>query len=385
MKVTMGVRYFEPKGGAEKFSMALAEFLRDRGHTVRVFALSGEPKPGVELILLSPPKFMPRFCRDWMTGRVLSRALDQVTDGVTWGEQKVWHADVIRPGGGSEREYWRVHAKFDPLGQWVGSWLQYLTPKRVFDLHAERRSMTSPRLKALITNSRYTGGHLTRDFPEVATKLSVVHNGTEPAAPPLPSRSALRARMGLPVDAVTVLFIGHGFRRKGLDPALRAFALAAESRPGLRFLVAGRDRSSPFERLAHRLGIGDRVIFSGETYSARELYTASDLLLFPSYFDPFANVTVEALGYGLPVITTRTNGGHEVLHHGVDGWVVDDADQFEALAEGLLHLVDPAHLPAAQQAARATAGQNTLTGALEKVEQILLSVESSSHSERVTR
>ena len=223
--------------------------------------------------------------------------------------------------------------------------------------------------------SRYTGGHLTRDFPEVAAKLSVVHNGTEPPARPLPSRSALRARMGLPVDAVTVLFIGHGFRRKGLDPALRAFALAAESRPGLRFLVAGRDRSSPFERLAHRLGIGDRVIFSGETYSARELYTASDLLLFPSYFDPFANVTVEALGYGLPVITTRTNGGHEVLHHGLDGWVVDDADQFEALAEGLLHLVDPAHLPAAQQAARATAGQNTLTGALEKVEQILLSVD----------
>lgn len=371
----MGVRYFEPKGGAEKFSMALAEFLRDRGHTVRVFALSGEPKPGIELILLSPPKFMPRFCRDWMTGRVLSRALAQVADGVTWGEQKVWDADVIRPGGGSEREYWRVHAKFDPLGQWVGAWLQYLTPKRVFDLHAERRSMTSPRLKAVITNSRYTGGHLTRDFPEVAAKLNVVHNGTElPASPPL-SRSALRTRMGLPPDPVTVLFIGHGFRRKGLEPALRAFALAAESRPGLQLLVAGRDRSSPYACLAHRLGIGDRVIFSGESYSARELYTASDLLLFPSYFDPFANVTVEALGYGLPVITTKSNGGHEILHHGVDGWVVDEADDLEALAEGLLYLIDPTQLAAAKQAARATAEQNTLTAVLAKVEHILLSVD----------
>lgn len=375
MKIVMGVRYFEPVGGAEKFSIALAEFLRDRGHEISVFAISGEPRPGIGLTLLKPPPWMPRSARDWITGGVLSRALAGVGDAVTWGEQKVWHADVLRPGGGSEREYWRMHARFDPVCRTAGAWLSALKLKRRFDLDAERRGMTSPHLKALIVNSAYTGSHLARDYPGVTGRLRVIHNGAAlPGAPQPDARGELRRRMGLDPETATVLFIGHGFRRKGLEPALRAFALAAESDPPLQMLVAGRDRTGPYEHLAAHLGIRDRVVFAGERFPAADLYRASDLLLFPSYFDPFANVTVEALGYGLPVVTTRTNGGHEILRHGIDGWVVDDAGSFDALAEGVRHLMRPDRLPAARAAAHGTAERNTLDAALARVEGVLAEV-----------
>jgi UDP-glucose:(heptosyl)LPS alpha-1,3-glucosyltransferase len=377
LRVSMGVRYFEPRGGAEKFSLSLARFLARRGHRVRVHAFRGGPMEGVELRLLPFPRLAGRAWRDWATGRGLAAALAVDDADVTWGEQKTWSANVIRPGGGSEAEYWSAHASF--RGEDGGaSWTGLLHLKRLFDLAAERRGFESPEFRRVVVNSELVRGHLLSHYPALAGRIEVVHNGAEPRLSPV-GRSDRREVLGalrLEAAAPTALFAGHDFRRKGLTHALRAVAAARRRDPTwpLQLVVAGRDRPGDHARQARVLGLGAAVAFAGTRQDLAALFGAADVLLFPTLFDPFANVTVEALAAGLPVLTTRRNGGHELIADGVEGWAVEDPADAEALAGHLLELRDPARRAAMSRAALACAARHTLESKLLRIEQILAQV-----------
>jgi UDP-glucose:(heptosyl)LPS alpha-1,3-glucosyltransferase len=61
-------------------------------------------------------------------------------------------------------------------------------------------------------------------------------------------------------------------------------------------------------------------------------YSAADLLVHPTYYDPCSRVVLEALLWGLPCVTTRFNGAAEVLEDGITGRVIADPDDTAALA-----------------------------------------------------
>jgi len=378
LRITMAVRYFEPRGGAEKFSLNLARFLVERGHRVRVHAFRGAPVDGVDLRILPFPPLTGRPWRDWATGRRLAQALGRDDADVTWGEQKTWNANVLRPGGGSEEEYWKAHAAFHGLAGGDTSWRRRLHLKRCFDLSAERRGFECPRLRRVIVNSGLVRGHLLQHYPYLAGRIEVVHNGVEsrPGAGTGDERASTLLSLGLDPGCPTALFVGHDFKRKGLAHALRAVALARRRDPDwpLQLVVAGRERPGSYLRQARELGLGRSVAFVGAAPDAAALFAAADALLFPSLFDPFANVTVEALSAGLPVLTTRQNGGHELISEGVEGWVIDDPTDAGALAGHLLELRDPARRQEMSRAALACAARNTLESKLKRVEEILAEV-----------
>jgi UDP-glucose:(heptosyl)LPS alpha-1,3-glucosyltransferase len=93
-----------------------------------------------------------------------------------------------------------------------------------------------------------------------------------------------------------------------------------------RLRVVGRDQIKPYVRLARELGVEDVISFEGPSGKIQEAYRQADLLVFPSLYDPFANVCLEALACGLPVLTTTTNGSSEILTEGQDGYVVEGAE-----------------------------------------------------------
>ena len=84
-------------------------------------------------------------------------------------------------------------------------------------------------------------------------------------------------------------------------------------------------------------------------------YGASDLYVLPTRYDAFANTTLEALASGMPVITTDTNGGCEVMQHGVHGAVLPGKDDDAALLLELLRWTDRVRLVQGARAARAQA------------------------------
>src|SRR5436309_14776541 len=79
----------------------------------------------------------------------------------------------------------------------------------------------------------------------------------------------------------------------------------------------------------------DPVRFVGEVADLRPVYSAADILILPTIYDPFSNACLEALACGLPVITTRANGFSEIIEDGVHGSIVDFANDLVGLRDAI--------------------------------------------------
>jgi UDP-glucose:(heptosyl)LPS alpha-1,3-glucosyltransferase len=375
MRVTLAVRYFHPKGGAEKFTRNLAQHLVSRGHRVRVICLKSQPMDGVEIVGLGMPRLVWHPMRAWITGGRIARALRSDAHDVVFAEQKVWGGDVMRPGGGVEVEYWNEYLAYRYFPRRMPRGTLYLQPKWWFDRLCERRVCLHPGLRRVIVNSAMIRDELIRNYPRLAGRITVIHNGVErrPPAAAHADRQAVLAGAGLAPDGLTAIFVGQEFLRKGLAHAIAAVARARERDPAARvqLLVVGQGKVEPFRKLADSLGVRGAVAFIGGTDRPGVFYAASDVLILPTYYDPFANVTLEALQFGLPVITTRRNGGSGVLEAGRTGWIANEPDDVEAMAGWVLELRDADRRAAMGRAAAAAAGEHRLEDRLAEVEAVL--------------
>ena len=104
---------------------------------------------------------------------------------------------------------------------------------------------------------------------------------------------------------------------------------------------------------------GDHVIFVGHQEPMRHAYFAADFLVHPTFYDPCSLVVLEALACGLPVITTRANGAHELLSPPREGYVLDDPHDHDLFAWSMAQLLDPQRRHACALAARKTAASWT--------------------------
>ena len=125
----------------------------------------------------------------------------------------------------------------------------------------------------------------------------------------LPNRETLRTSLGIQEDENLVLLIGSGFATKGLDRAIVAIAALPENLLAkTKLMVVGQDKIQPFQRLAKRLGVADRVNFLGGRKDVPALMKAGDMLLHPAYAETTGGVLLEAIVSGLPVLATPVCG-----------------------------------------------------------------------------
>jgi glycosyltransferase involved in cell wall biosynthesis len=148
-----------------------------------------------------------------------------------------------------------------------------------------------------------------------------------------------RGSFGLPEGVTLFLFSGDiRTHRKNLDGVLRAIA----SVEGVHLAVGGGTVGSPYPALAEELGIAQRVHFLGEIKNMNELMVATDGFIFPSRYDPFGLVVLEAMASGLPVITARTTGAAALLSD--PEWTVDDPEDVRSLARMVRALTEDSTL-----------------------------------------
>ncbi|CAA6678745.1 Unannotated [Lentimonas sp. CC4] len=133
-----------------------------------------------------------------------------------------------------------------------------------------------------------------------------VEKNTSSTATAHSNRTALRTELGAAEDTVVALFVGSGYRIKGLDRALRALAANQSSAANLEFWIVGNGSASRFAALTKQAGI--TVRFLGGRADVNRFYDAADFLLHPAYSESAGKVLLEALTHGLPVLTTDTCG-----------------------------------------------------------------------------
>ncbi len=122
-------------------------------------------------------------------------------------------------------------------------------------------------------------------------------------------REALRQELGVEPEERMILVVGSRFRTKGVDRVIRALAaLPREVREGSRLVVVGHGRAQPFQRLADKLGVGGRVVFTGTREDVPRFYRAADFLVHAPRSENTGTVLIEAMICGLPVLVTGNCG-----------------------------------------------------------------------------
>ena len=350
-------------GGTERYLNHVARFLAARGDEVTIVCRSHEepPHPAVRFERLRPLALGAA----WRLSS-FAKAVEEHVAGeryeLVYGLGKGWAQDVVRLGGGLHATYLELAHESTRSG-----WKRFLPGserKHKLALAAEARALRSPQLLRIVVNARMVAHDAMQRYDLPEERFRLVYNGVDLERFHPRRRAAegaaLRAANSIAADAPVVLFLGSGYGRKGLDRVLAAFARLRVALPAARLLVAGYDSQQPsFERRAAALGQAEAVRFLGGRRDAEACFAAADVYVLPTRYDPFANTTVEALASGLPVITTRGNGAHELLEERVQGTVLSSPEDEPGMAEALAWWLEPATLARARRAARALAEQHS--------------------------
>jgi len=164
----------------------------------------------------------------------------------------------------------------------------------------------------------------------------------KPVADRAGTRIHMRREMGIDASDTLLLFIGSGFKTKGLDRALIALShLPPTVLTTTHLVVVGQDQAGPYQRQAHKLQIADRVRFLGGRTDIPELLAAGDLLVHPTYMENIGTILLEAIASGLPVIATDVCGFTSHIIQANAGRVLPSPFDQDQLNQELTAALDP--------------------------------------------
>jgi UDP-glucose:(heptosyl)LPS alpha-1,3-glucosyltransferase len=323
-------RNFSSPGGLEKYTLKVSQAFAKRQGKVTI--LTADPvhqtDPNISFVRLASHRKL-----GW---RKIEEFDHKVTDylsnhsfGVILGMDRNKHPTHIRAGNGVHAAYLKQRSTIDPFLKRISA---PFNPLNRLILHIEKESFESPELKVLFTNSHMVKHEILEYYHTPPEKIEVIHNGVEWKEMErdfntwIESKSRMAPSFKLDPSVFQFLFIGNGYQRKGLEPLLTSLSLLSSR--DFHLSVIGKDKNIPhYQAIAAKLGLSEHVTFFGPRTDTRAFYQFCDCLVIPSYYDPFANVTVEALAMGLFVVSSKHNGGSEVLKSSMGSIIPSLADK----------------------------------------------------------
>jgi UDP-glucose:(heptosyl)LPS alpha-1,3-glucosyltransferase len=287
MKIALVHRKYTTHGGTERYLVGFSRYLVREGHEVTVLCneiredLKEEPGiTFVHLPMLRPGRAIKVLSLMYSVQQALkNHRFDRVMGfGRHSGHQ------LFRAGGGSHAAFLRrchPYRRWFSLHDLVESW-------------ADARALTSAQI--VIANSKLCANDIREDHPGL--RVEVVYNGVDSQRfrPDLQVRRQIRESLGL--SGKVAIFLGTGFRRKGLDIAIESLPLDWS------LLVVGTGK--PWKS-------GPNVRWLGPAQEPERFLQAADAMILPTRYDPCANACLEAMACGIPALSTPTNGASELF------------------------------------------------------------------------
>jgi len=299
-------KYF-PYGGMQRDFKRFVEELQLRGHRCRVYYISwqGDVLPDVDLRQVAV-KALSNHRRntlyyDWVMADL---ARDPV-DGVI-GFNKMPGLDV----------YYAADSCYLDKAVQERSWLYRLGARYKHFAAFERAVFERVSETEILLISATEQAKFEHYYHTPAQRLHMLPPGISPdrRAPPdaLSRRAQMRQTLARREGDLTLLFVGSGYIKKGLDRAIRALAALRRTDENAALFVVGQDKERRFRRLAARLSVSDAVHFLGGRDDIPNLLLAADVLIHPALDEAAGIVLLEALVAGLPVLVTDVCG---YAHH----------------------------------------------------------------------
>lgn len=336
MKLAFVLFKYFPYGGLQRDMVRIASLCRDRGHEVHVFTLSweGERPAGLKVHVLPAQRLTNharyRAFHAQLQGQYRRHGIDRVV-----GFNKMPGLDVYYAADPCLKD--KLYRERSALARLLPRYRHFLAwEEAVFGPQSKTHILLiSPRQEQIYRHWYDTSPRRLHLLPP---GIQQDRKAGEDAGE---LRQGLREEFGLSADERLILCIGSGFRTKGLDRSLRAFAALPEPLRGRTHLIAiGSDNAAPFQRLARRLGMAERfTVLKGRDDIPRFLQ-GGDLLLHPAYNENSGMVILEAVVAGLPVLVTEVCGYAFYVEQAGAGRVIPEPFEQSLLNSSLAEMLE---------------------------------------------
>ncbi|MEO5356261.1 MAG: glycosyltransferase family 4 protein [Nitrospirae bacterium YQR-1] len=324
MKIAFIRKRFDPYGGAENYLQTLISRLISEGHNIAVITKDWRQTEGVAFykVPTSPLFSTVSFNRD------VKKVIKNLQFDCTVSFERTTSQDIYRAGDGCHSCWLKLRGVIEsPLRQ-----LSFkINPSHRTILKIEQECFQTTPL--IVANSNMVKRQIMDNYGVSERKIRVLYNGADLRRFTLGNRGAYRAGLrrehGIACDMPVLVFAGSGFKRKGLAALINAVSLIGDD---IRVLVAGKGDIEKYKRMAKKMRVSERFIFLGPVKEIERVYAAGDIFVLPTIYDPFSNATLEAMASGLPAVTTTFNGASELIEPWINGAVLDDPLDYEALA-----------------------------------------------------
>ena len=311
MNIALIVRKYQTSGGTERFTYNLSKFLSKNGHNVTIFCSKSN--------IIPPENVKIKRAFSIPINRVIKTATftysiykkDFSKFDIVQGCGKIIKQDIYRAGGGFHKLYLKEINR------------EKLTFYDRMVISLEKKLYNTKNTKFVIAVSNLIKKEIIKEFGYPSERIVVFHNPVD-----LNQFSPVSRENNLNKD-LKLLFVANNFKLKGLNSILNVL----KQLDNFKLFIVGGDN---FENLKHGKipeKLFKNIFFLGEKRGKElvKIYQQSDLLLHPTYFDPFANVCLEAMACGVPVVTTKINGASEIIENYENGIVIEHAEDYNGL------------------------------------------------------
>ena len=337
MEIALIKKNYDPcGGGAERYASEICSRLAKKGHRILIFSESFRNAEDTDACLIRVPRTSLRgFSRTSNFHSAVRKILKPHKFDISYSLSRTYPSDVFRV---SEQ----IHTEWIKIA--YPNWQKY-NPRHREILKLEEKIYSPENTSAVVTNSMLTKKQIVANFAYPEERIHFIGNGVDRAKFFPPSGKdeicEIRGKLGFPEDKFVLLFIAANFKIKGFKSILETLSrIPCEIRGKLLVVAVGGNLDNRGAEKLEKHGLEKLVRFEGRRENMRDYYVGSDMLFYPSLYEPFANVCLEACACGLPVLTTATNGSSEVIDHNSGGFVVPSPADTELMAGHIVRFMD---------------------------------------------
>ncbi len=249
-----------------------------------------------EIIFSNVPVFLPSWLRIILFNLKL---IISKRDRLYFSLERIICPDIYRAGDGVHKIFLSIEKK------------SKLNPLHPLYLYLERQCFKNA--KKIIANSEMVKNEIINSYKINPEKIRVIYSGIELKEFEYRlSFHKLSNEFDIKENSPIILFVGSGYKRKGVYEFLNIIA-SLDNSDVIAFIVGKEKKIEFYKNLAEQLGIESRVFFVGARNDVDDFYTISDIFLFPTHYEPFGNVILEAMNKKNVIFTTMQNGASEII------------------------------------------------------------------------
>jgi UDP-glucose:(heptosyl)LPS alpha-1,3-glucosyltransferase len=244
------------------------------------------------------PRYINQLLFSYLTKRVTQGKFD-----VVHSHDMATHANIYTLHVPCVRTKWTQSKGIRKILRWANT---LLSPRKMAYLWLENKEMQTLPNRHFISVSEYLSRNVLESYPRLNDHITIAHPGIEIQTTNdktiVKLRKNFREKYNIPTSAFVLLFVAHGFKRKGLPAIIKALEIL--NNKDIHIVIAGN--GDPKEIEIHSSVVKTNTHFIGSVINMSELYPVADALIHPTLGDTYGMVVLESMSHKLPVIVSSS-------------------------------------------------------------------------------